>query len=77
MSGGNGNNEWSEIFASFHARHQDPQGTKLPFTVIFNTAIAFLMANCEVPLEWRFLDLRLFGLLESPGPSGLSGTGVR
>jgi hypothetical protein len=55
MSGGNGDNEWAGLFASFHARHRDPEEKKLKFTIIFNTAIESLMANPEVPLEWRVL----------------------
>src|ERR1035438_1248065 len=57
MSGGNGNNEWTDLFASFHARHRDSAGKKLRFTAIFNTAIESLMANSEAPLEWRVLAL--------------------
>lgn len=55
MSGGNNNKEWAAIFASFHARHHDPEGKKLQFTVVFNTAIESLISNSQVPIEWRVL----------------------
>ena len=51
----NGNKEWAEIFANFHARHRDPEGKRLQYTIVFNTAIESLMVNSEVPLEWRVL----------------------
>ena len=55
MSGGTGNTEWAQLFARFLAGHHDATGKRLPSTIVFNRVIESLLANSEVPFEWRIL----------------------
>jgi hypothetical protein len=55
MSGGTGNTEWAQLLARFHAGHHDATGKRLPYTIVFNRVIESLLANSEVPCEWRIL----------------------
>ena len=54
MSASNGVTEWGRMFADLQDKHAK-DGKRPSYTAVFNDHLDALIAESEVPLEWRFL----------------------